>query len=185
MTLRGYEVVLQAFRQRFGQDLDISKIPIISTEGGVFTPEHANWGGLSYPRVPKDDNEHAQQTVDLFRFVERRTPLTAMCPWCLAEGQHIIGHGSHDFRHHGWFKEVNGQLQKRPVYERMRELKGSTAKESDLSALAALALSTTTAELGKVKEERAKTVVTINVQIEVEVDGEADDIVVNINPQVK
>ena len=39
MALRGYEVVLDAFRSSFGDDLDVDEIPIMSTEGGVFTPQ--------------------------------------------------------------------------------------------------------------------------------------------------
>ena len=169
MSLRGYEVVLNAFRRHFGGDLDIDSIPIISTEGGVFTPEHSN--RVDRNRLPADDHEHARQTVEMYRYIAQETPLTAMCPWCIAEGHNIIGHGTDEFRDHGWFKELHGRIQERPVYQYMRRLAQETGAPAD-----------TILESIEIPTAKPKSKVTIQIQIEIKVGGAADNISLNIIP---
>jgi murein DD-endopeptidase MepM/ murein hydrolase activator NlpD len=190
MALRGYEVVLKAFRDHFGNDLDIDKIPIISTEGGVFVPDHSNHGVQAY-RLPANDVEHAQQTVEMFRYVEKETPLTAMCPWCISEGD-LIGWRTDMFRHHGWFKQENGNLHERPVYSAMRQLRlereqppapvdeAAFVKGLDLLPAEGAEMP---AEVTKPPAE-PKTTVSIKLEIKLEISGKADDIEVNVDPGV-
>ena len=180
MSLRGYEVVLNAFRRHFGGDLDVSNIPIISTEGGVFTPEHSN--RVDSNRLPADDQEHARQTVEMFRFVEEHTPLTAMCPWCIAEGHNIIGHGTDEFRHHGWFKEEHGNIQERPVYQSLRRLQQEMAGVAEAAAVESVP--DAIVESVPAPESKPKTTVTITVQIKIEIEGDSDSIAVNVVPEV-
>ena len=119
MTLRSYEVVLRAFRDSFGTDLDVGSIVVISTEGGVFTPKSKSYG--DHPAV-SDDAEHAQRVVEMFKWLELHSPLQAMCPWCISVGG-LIGHFDSRFEHDGWIEEVNGELRPRPVVEALRRLR--------------------------------------------------------------
>lgn len=183
MCLRGYEVVLNAFRRHFGSDLDINTIPIISTEGGVFTPEHRN--SIKDPgRVPDNDEEHARQTVEMFRYVESSTPLTAMCPWCIAEGHAIIGHGVDLFRHHGWFKEENGHVSERPVLNAMRRLRQEKQLAGSLESMTEGGLESL-AEPAPQPETGTAVTVTITIQVKVEGQVDAKDIVVNVTPRTE
>jgi hypothetical protein len=109
MTLRSYEVVLEAFSSAFGSALDLNQIPVMSTEGGVFTPDSTSMSG--HDRLHSDE-EHAQRVVEMFRWSERHSPLQAICPWCLSVGG-IMGHFDERFRFDGWITEVNGQLPRR------------------------------------------------------------------------
>jgi uncharacterized protein YraI len=181
MSLRGYEVVLNAFRRHFGSDLNVDNIPIISTEGGVFTPEHSN--RVDSYRLPADDHEHARQIIEMYRYVEHETPLTAMCPWCIAEGHHIIGHGTDEFRDHGWFKEEHGHIKERPVYQAMRQLQRERAGAPEAvaieSALDAIL------ESAQAPEDKPKTAVTITIQIRIEIDGQPENVSINVIPDVK
>lgn len=175
MCLRGYEVVLNAFRRHFGDDLDLTTIPIISTEGGVFVPDHRN--SVDAWRLPPNDEEHARQTVEMFRYVERETPLTAICPWCIAEGHSIIGHGTDLFRHHGWFKEEGGHLRERPVLEAMRRLRHEAEKSVSLEALA---------ESGPEAAAEPGAAVTVTVTVQIAIQGvEPQNVVVNMKPVVE
>jgi hypothetical protein len=125
MTLRGYEVVLKAFRDNFGGDLD--QIVVMSTEGGVFTPDSTSMFG--HERLHSDD-EHARRVVEMYRWLERNSPLKAMCPWCLSVGN-LIGHFDTRFRFDGWIEEINGQLRPRPVYDALRQLRFDHAREEE------------------------------------------------------
>jgi uncharacterized protein YgiM (DUF1202 family) len=177
MALRGYEVVLNAFRRHFGGSLRLNDIPIISTEGGVFVPDHSNHGVQAF-RLPPNDEEHARQTVEMFRYVENHTPLTAMCPWCISEGD-LIGWRTDMFRHHGWFKEDGGQLHERPVLEHMRRLRRESEKSVSLEELAAEGLEA----IPTAEAESSAVTVTITVQIKLPGGVEAQDIVVKVNPE--
>ena len=180
MALRGYEVVANAFRRHFAGDLDVNQIPIISTEGGVFTPEHRN--KLPDPgRVPANDEEHARQIVEMFRYVENNTTLTAMCPWCIAEGHNIIGHGTDEFRHHGWFKEENGRLVERPVYHALRRLRQEGGKDVSLEEMASEGLES---EGEPLPPAAPSAPVTLTITVEIKISGNLDpnDIVVRVNP---
>ena len=175
MSLRGYEVVLNAFRKHFGHDLNLKAVPIISTEGGVFVPDHKN--SIDAWRLPPNDEEHARQTVEMFRYIERETPLTAMCPWCIAEGHAIIGHGTDLFRHHGWFREDGGKLRERPILHAMRRLKEEGGKGIALEELAGQGLETLSAPAAAERET------TITLTITVKVKGvAAEDVTVEVRP---
>lgn len=127
MTLRSYEVVTRAFRDHFGDDLDVDAIVVMSTEGGVFTPNSTSMSG----HVPLRTNaEHAERVVEMFRWLERHSPLKAMCPWCLSVGG-MIGHFDARFQFDGWIEEVNGQLQPRPVVEAMTQLRFDHEREAE------------------------------------------------------
>jgi uncharacterized protein YvpB len=127
MTLRSYEVVLDAFHDRFGVDLDIDEIVVMSTEGGVFTPNSTSMGG--HIRLNTNE-EHAERAVEMFRWLERRSPLKAMCPWCLSVGG-AIGHFDARFQFDGWIEEVNGQLRPRAVVEAMEQLRFEHEREAE------------------------------------------------------
>ncbi len=119
MTLRSYEVVLQALRDSFGADLAVDQLVVMSTEGGVFTPNSTSMNG--HDRLLSDE-EHAQRVVQMYRWLERNSPLQAMCPWCLSVGD-LIGHYAEQFRHDGWIEEIRGQLRPRAVYNALRQLR--------------------------------------------------------------
>lgn len=127
MTLRSYEVVLKAFRDNFGADLDMDEIVVMSTEGGVFTPDSTSMSG--HDRLHTNE-EHAQRVVEMFRWLERNSPLQAMCPWCLSVGS-LIGHFNDNFRFDGWIEEINGEPRPRPVYEALRQLRFDHAREEE------------------------------------------------------
>lgn len=123
ITLRGYEIVIKCFRDAFGPALDVDRIPIMSTEGGVFTPESTSMAG--HIRL-NSDAEHAERVVSMFRWLERNSPLQAMCPWCLsADG--FGGPFDPRFNGDGWFTRANGGLRERPVVDAMRKLQASRA----------------------------------------------------------
>ena len=125
MTLRSYEIVVDAFHESFGADLNLDTIPIMSTEGGVFTPESTSMTG--HDKL-KTDAEHAQRVVEMFTWLERNSPLQAMCPWCISVGE-LIGHFNHQFRHDGWIVQENNDLVPRPVYEALRQLRFDQERE--------------------------------------------------------
>jgi hypothetical protein len=121
VTLRGYEIVRKCFRDTFGSDLDVDRIPIMSTEGGVFTPDSTSMGG--HIRLNTDE-EHAQRVVSMFNWLEAHSPLQAMCPWCIsADG--MGGPFDVRFQQDGWFRLVSGSLQARPVVGAMQQLRAS------------------------------------------------------------
>lgn len=113
MSLRGYEVIRAAFKDAFGNGLDVSKIPILSTEGGVFAPESTSM--QNRPRL--SEAEHARRTVEMFNWLETSSPLMAMCPWCLsADG--FGGPFDPRFAWDGWFQQGRAL----PVVSEMQRL---------------------------------------------------------------
>jgi uncharacterized protein YvpB len=127
MTLRSYEVVIRAFKASFGNELDVDIIPVMSTEGGVFTPDSTSM--IGHDRLATDE-EHARRVVEMFKWLERNSPLQAMCPWCLSVGSRI-GHFDSQFQFDGWVEEVNGQLINRPVIEAMKQLRFDQNREDE------------------------------------------------------
>ena len=127
MTLRSYEVVQRAFRLHFGADLDVDNIVMMSTEGGVFTPESTSMHGHE---SLKTNEEHGERTVEMFRWLERHSPLQAMCPWCLSVGG-MIGHFHGPFQFDGWIAEVNGQLRPRAVVDAVTQLRFDHEREAE------------------------------------------------------
>jgi hypothetical protein len=119
MTLRSYEVVTRAFEAQFGGDISIKDVPIMSTEGGVFTPDSTSM--IGHDRL-RNAAEHADRVVEMFKWLEENSPLQAMCPWCISVGQRI-GHFHEHFRHDGWIQEINGILSPLPVVESLYQLK--------------------------------------------------------------
>ncbi len=127
MTLRGYEVVLEAFEQHFGEDLDLDEIPVMSTEGGVFTPNSTSMHG--HARL-KTNEEHARRVVEMFEWLEAHSPLQAMCPWCLSVGP-LIGHFDKRFEFDGYIEEIEGSLRPRAVYQAMRQLRFDNERKNE------------------------------------------------------
>jgi hypothetical protein len=127
MTLRGYEIVLEAFEQHFGDDLAVDEIPVASTEGGVFTPNSTSMAGHDRLRT---DEEHARRVVEMFEWLEANTQLFAMCPWCLSVGP-LIGHYDERFRFDGYIEEIEGSLRPRAVYEAMRQLRFDNERKNE------------------------------------------------------
>lgn len=115
MCLRGYEVPLKYLRQHLG--LDTSKLDIMSTEGGVFTPESTSMNNR--PRL-SGDGEHARKTLEMFDYIETSTPLMAMMPWCIAVDSRI-GHRPEEYVHDGWYVERGGQLVAREVVRALKQ----------------------------------------------------------------
>jgi len=127
LTLRGYEVVLDAFRRYFGGDLRVDDIPIMSIEGGVFTPNSSSM--LGHARLSSDD-EHAVQTVKMFLWLEEYSPLQAMCPWLLSSGSKI-GNADPRYVEDSWIREEpSTMLSPRAVYYAMRDLRLSREAQS-------------------------------------------------------
>jgi hypothetical protein len=139
MALRGYEVVLDAFRDSFGDELEVDDIPIMSTEGGVFTPQSTSMDG--HVKLESEE-EHAELMVAMFKWLEQNSPLQAMCPWCISVGGKI-GHFHGRFQHDGWIEEVNGHLRPLPVCEAMENLRKEYEREEaeEETASAAIKLS--------------------------------------------
>jgi hypothetical protein len=127
MTLRGFEVVLEAFEQHFGEDLAVDEIPVISTEGGVFTPNSTSMAG--HVRLHTDE-EHGRRVVEMFEWLEANTQLQAMCPWCLSVGP-LVGHYDERFRFDGYIEEIEGSLRPRAVYESMRQLRFDNERKNE------------------------------------------------------
>ena len=125
MTLRSYEVVLKALRDRFGNDLNVDNLVVMSTEGGVFTRDSTSMEG--HIRLSTEE-EHAHIVVGMFRWLENHSPLQAMCPWCLSVGN-LIGHYDDRFKYDGWIEEVNAQLRPRAVFEALRQLRFDHERE--------------------------------------------------------
>jgi len=127
MTLRSYDVPLEVFRNAFSGDLDVDNIVVMSTEGGVFTPNSTSMAG--HARL-QTDVEHGRQIVEMYHYLERHSPLQAMCPWCISVGDQI-GHFNEHFQFDGWIEEINGELQPRAVYEAMRQYRFDRERERD------------------------------------------------------
>ncbi|MCW1967915.1 MAG: C39 family peptidase [Anaerolineae bacterium] len=120
MCLRGYEIVTESFAQAFGNDLKVNDIPIMSTEGGVFTPNSLAWIGHDRPLT---EAEHAARAIEMFRWVDKNSPLSAMCPWCLSVGD-LIGHFDSQWQADGWIEQTpQHQLRPLPVIEAMHQLR--------------------------------------------------------------
>jgi hypothetical protein len=129
MTLRGYEIIQKCFLDTFGNDLDVRQIPIMSTEGGVFTPESDSM--TNHERL-RTDEEHAQRVVDMFTWLATHSPLQAMCPWCLT-AQGMGGPFDPRFSSDGWYKDVGGALQPRPVIDKLKQLRATLVRAAPRS----------------------------------------------------
>lgn len=114
--LRGYEVPVRYMRDILG--VDISNLIVMSTEGGVYTPESTSMRG--HIRL-KGDREHAEKMIEMFDYIETRTMLTAMMPWCIAVDERI-GHKPPEYIHDGWFLERGGQFVARDVVATLKQV---------------------------------------------------------------
>ena len=70
----------------------------------------------------------------MFEWLERNSPLQAMCPWCLSVGAKI-GHFEERFQFDGWIQETNGRLHPRAVYEKVGRLHFEHECEADPTAI--------------------------------------------------
>ncbi|MCW1967913.1 MAG: glycoside hydrolase family 25 protein [Anaerolineae bacterium] len=123
MCMRGYEIVRDSLSQAFGAALNLDAIEILSTESGVFTPNSTSWGHRRPPASPRDDVDHAGRTVEMFRWIEQRSKLKAMMPWCLSVGQLIGGQFDPQFSNDDYVRQINGQLHPRAVIHALRDLR--------------------------------------------------------------
>jgi hypothetical protein len=80
----------------------------------------------------RTDEEHAQRVVDMFTWLATHSPLQAMCPWCLT-AQGMGGPFDPRFSSDGWFKEVGGALQPRPVIDRLKQLRATLSRAASRS----------------------------------------------------
>jgi uncharacterized protein YvpB len=80
----------------------------------------------------RTNEEHARLVGEMFRWLERNSPLKAMCPWCISVGG-AIGHFDSRFQFDGWIEEINGQLVPRTAYETMRQLRFDRERADELA----------------------------------------------------
>jgi hypothetical protein len=119
VTLRGYEVVLDALETNL--QVDRATLVIMSTEGGVFTPDSSSMNG--HERLP-DEEAHARRALEMFDWVEAYSPLQAMCPWCLSVGS-MIGHFDESFKNDGWVRQDGDNLTLLPAVRALIDLRAS------------------------------------------------------------
>ena len=82
--LQGFKVCLLLLQN----NLEVADIPVIATEGGVFTPERMEKDGWGRPY---DHHAMAQKTVQMYAWLAENEPqVIAMCPWILANRK--MGH---------------------------------------------------------------------------------------------
>lgn len=96
-SLIGHRVPVQLLKEHF--DL---QVPVISTEGGVFTPRNGvlQWDDR-YPGY--DARGHAERTVAMYQWLEKNAPgyYFGMCPWLLAS--ELMGHPPGPWSKDCWF----------------------------------------------------------------------------------
>jgi hypothetical protein len=113
MCLRGYEVPLRYLREI----LEITQAEVISTEGGVFTKDSASMEG--HPRLA-DHQEHASRTVEMFEWIQNKSPLRAMCPWLISNVYQTIGHSDPAWAHDGWYDGGPMDFKAKPVVQELK-----------------------------------------------------------------
>jgi len=105
-SLMGHRVPVQLLAKHFNLI-----VPVLSTEGGVFTPPHgwAQWDA-SYPGF--DYHGHADGTVAMYRWLERYRVTYpfyfAMCPWLIANKR--MNHFEPAWREDGFYHDRLGPL---------------------------------------------------------------------------
>jgi hypothetical protein len=116
MCLRGYEVPLHYLREL----LDITDVVVISTEGGVFTKDSTSMTG--HTRLASHQ-EHAQRTVEMFDWLQKRSSLQAMCPWLICNVYESIGHSDPSWAHDAWYDGRPPDLRPKPVVQAIKDNK--------------------------------------------------------------
>jgi hypothetical protein len=67
--------------------------------------------------------EHAQRTVEMFDWIQERSPLQAMCPWLICNVREVIGHSDPDWAHDGWYDGGSPGFGPKPVVQAMKNTK--------------------------------------------------------------
>jgi len=79
------------------------QIPVISTEGGIFTPTSNN-GQFDDPRYGRyDEMGHGVGTVAMFEWLGKRPEYFGMCPWLL--GNRALGHVTDQWAEASWIRD--------------------------------------------------------------------------------
>ena len=96
MCLRSYELYASIAKASF----NVQRVDVISTEGGVYSPEHMHyigWHDFSY-----DGETWGKLVVDMYKFLGTNGGILAMCPWTFSDvGADRIWWGS------GWYDKDN------------------------------------------------------------------------------
>lgn len=114
MCLRGYEVPLRYLRELLLGDTPVT---VMSTEGGVFTKDSLSMEG--HPRL-RSDVQHAQRTVGMFHWIQKDSPLQAMCPWLISNVYAAIGHTDQAWADDGWYDGGPPDFKPKPVVDAMK-----------------------------------------------------------------
>jgi hypothetical protein len=117
MCLRGYEVPLHYMRELVLGDIPIT---VMSTEGGVFSRDSASMAG--HARL-QSHQQHAQRTVEMFDWIQKYSPLLAMCPWLISNVYQAIGHSDPAWVNDGWYQGGPPGFGARPVVQAMKSAK--------------------------------------------------------------
>lgn len=117
MCLRGYEVPLSYLRELLLGDVHVT---VMSTEGGVFTKDSTSMSG--HKRL-NSHAEHAQWTVNMFDWIQKHSPLQAMCPWLISNVHQAIGHHDAAWAHDGWYDGATPNFGPKPVVQAMKNTK--------------------------------------------------------------
>jgi hypothetical protein len=117
MCLRGYEVPLRYIRELLLGDVHVT---VMSTEGGVFTKDSTSMSG--HKRL-NSHADHAQWTVNMFDWLQRHSPLQAMCPWLISNVHAAIGHHDAAWAHDGWYDGSSPDFSPKPVVQAMKNIR--------------------------------------------------------------
>lgn len=120
MCLRGYEIPLRYLSEILG----IDDVVVMSTEGGVFTKDSTSMAG--HTRL-KSHQEHANRTVEMFDWLQRNSPLRAMCPWLICNVHAAIGHTYSQWNHDGWYDGAGADFSPKPVVQAMKNSKPTSS----------------------------------------------------------
>ena len=116
MCLRGYEIPLRYLSEILG----INNPLVLSTEGGVFCKDSSSMGG--HERLSSHE-EHAQRTVEMFDFIQNKSPLRAMCPWLICNVHPAINHSFAQWNDDGWYDGHSPNFGPKPVVGAMKQSK--------------------------------------------------------------
>jgi hypothetical protein len=116
MCLRGYEAPLRMLRDLLG----LEDVWVMSTEGGVFCKDSSSMGG--HVRLGSHQ-EHAERTVAMFDWLQKHSPLRAMCPWLICNVFPAIGHSDGAWANDGWFDGASPPFGPKPVVQAMKNTK--------------------------------------------------------------
>lgn len=63
----------------------------------------------------KSHEEHAQRTVEMFDWLQKHSPLQAMCPWLICNVREAIGHSDQAWARDGWYDSAGPGFGPKPV----------------------------------------------------------------------